>query len=83
MAALNLWRGRGEGKRRTHGIAERAGVEIVALNRRRGGAVGAKLRASLPGLTRQSTHLRKKNFFAKEMDARVTPAHDRLTGPFT
>jgi len=31
MAALNLWRDRGEGKRRTHGIAERAGAQIVAL----------------------------------------------------
>jgi len=31
MAALNLWRGRGEGKRRTHGIAERAAAQIVAL----------------------------------------------------
>jgi hypothetical protein len=31
MAALNLWRGRGEGKRRTDGIAERAGAQIVAL----------------------------------------------------
>jgi hypothetical protein len=35
MAALNLWRGQGEGKRRTHGIAERAGAQIVALNGRR------------------------------------------------
>jgi hypothetical protein len=32
---LNLWRGRGEGKRRTYGIAERAGAQIVALNGRR------------------------------------------------
>jgi hypothetical protein len=31
----------------------------------------------LPGLTRQSIHLRK-TFFAKKMDARVKPAHDRL-----
>jgi hypothetical protein len=33
--------------------------------------------ASLPGLTRQSIDLRK-NFLAKEMDARVKPAHDEL-----
>src|SRR5215471_12221603 len=32
---------------------------------------------SLPGLTRQSIHLRK-NLFAKKMDARVKPAHDEL-----
>src|SRR5262249_14195491 len=31
--------------------------------------------SSLPGLTRQSI-LFRKNFFAKEMDARVKPAHD-------
>src|SRR5215470_7721678 len=30
---------------------------------------------SLPGLTRQSIHLRR-NFLAKGMDARVEPAHD-------
>ena len=44
----------------------------------------AKLRSSLPGLTRQSIDLRK-NFLAKKMDARVNPriksgdAHDELT----
>jgi hypothetical protein len=31
------------------------------------------IHSSLPGLTRQSIHLRKK------MDARVKPAHDDLT----
>jgi hypothetical protein len=31
------------------------------------------IQSSLPGLTRQSIHLRKK------MDARVEPAHDDLT----
>jgi hypothetical protein len=30
MPALNLWRDRGEGKRRTHGIAERAGALSAA-----------------------------------------------------
>jgi hypothetical protein len=39
--------------------------------------IGAKLRSSLPGLTRQSIDLRK-NFLAKKMDARVKPAHDEL-----
>jgi hypothetical protein len=39
--------------------------------------LGANLRSSLPGLTRQSIHLRK-NFLAKKMDARVKPAHDWL-----
>jgi hypothetical protein len=34
MAGLNLWRGRGEGKR-TRGGAERAGAQIVALSGRR------------------------------------------------
>jgi len=34
MAALNLWRGRGEGKRRTRGIAERAGAQIVGFERK-------------------------------------------------
>jgi hypothetical protein len=36
---------------------------------------GARLRLSLPGLTRQSIHLRK-NSFTKNMDAQVKPAHD-------
>ncbi len=35
------------------------------------------MRSSLPGLTRQSINLRK-HFLAKEMDARVKPAHDRV-----
>jgi hypothetical protein len=39
--------------------------------------IGANLRSSLPGLTRQSIDLRK-NFLAKKMDARVKPAHDEL-----
>jgi hypothetical protein len=39
--------------------------------------MGANLRSSLPGLTRQSIDLRK-NFLAKKMDARVKPAHDEL-----
>ena len=39
--------------------------------------IGAKLRSSLPGLTRQSIDLRK-NFLAKKMDARVKPAHDEF-----
>jgi hypothetical protein len=39
--------------------------------------IGANLRSSLPGLTRQSIDLRK-NFLAKKMDARVNPAHDEL-----
>jgi hypothetical protein len=34
-------------------------------------------KSSLPGLTRQSIHLRK-SVFAKKMDARVKPAHDHL-----
>jgi hypothetical protein len=37
--------------------------------------MGDKLRLSLPGLTRQSIHLRK-NLLATKMDARVKPAHD-------
>ena len=41
------------------------------------GVIGANLRSSLPGLTRQSIDLRK-NFLAKKMDARVKPAHDEL-----
>jgi hypothetical protein len=39
--------------------------------------IGAKLRSSLPGLTRQSIDLRK-NFLTNKMDARVKPAHDEL-----
>src|ERR1700730_10398768 len=39
--------------------------------------IGAKLRSSLPGLTRQFIDLRK-NFLAKKMDARVKRAHDEL-----
>ena len=39
--------------------------------------IGGNLTSSLPGLTRQSIDLRK-NFLAKKMDARVTPAHDEL-----
>jgi hypothetical protein len=39
--------------------------------------IGANLRSSLPGLTRQSIDLRK-NFLAKKMDARVKSAHDEL-----
>src|SRR4030088_3641883 len=39
--------------------------------------IGANLRSSLPGLTRQSIDLRK-TFLAKKMDARVKPAHDEL-----
>jgi hypothetical protein len=39
--------------------------------------LGANLRSSLPGLTRQSIHLRK-DLLARKMDARVKPAHDRL-----
>jgi len=31
MAGFNLWCGRGEGKRRTCGAAERLGAQIVAL----------------------------------------------------
>src|SRR5262249_57836942 len=75
MAGLNLWRGRGEGKRRNpcavRGTRRRANRWLERAVR---GAIGAK-RTSLPGLTRQSIHLRK-DFFAKEMDARVKPAHD-------
>jgi hypothetical protein len=37
--------------------------------------MGDKLRSSLPGLTRQSIHLRK-SLLAKKMDARVKPAQD-------
>jgi hypothetical protein len=37
--------------------------------------LGANLRLSLPGLTRQSINLRK-DFLARKMDARVKPAHD-------
>src|SRR5262249_61860695 len=40
-------------------------------------ANSANLRSSLPGLTRQSIHLRKVSL-AKKMDARVKPAHDWL-----
>ena len=40
--------------------------------------IGANLRSSLPGLTRQSINLRKK-LLAKKMDARVKPTHDELT----
>src|SRR5919197_6525459 len=39
---------------------------------------GAKFSSSLPGLTRQSIHLRKMVLLAKKMDARVKPAHDGL-----
>jgi len=38
--------------------------------------MGAKLRTSLPGLTRQSIRFAK--LLAKKMDARVKPAHDFL-----
>jgi hypothetical protein len=38
---------------------------------------GSKFRSSLPGLTRQSIHLRK-DLLARKMDARVKPAHDWL-----
>jgi hypothetical protein len=31
MAGFNLWRGRGEGKRRIRGAAERVGAQIVAF----------------------------------------------------
>jgi hypothetical protein len=37
----------------------------------------SQIKASLPGLTRQSIHL-CKNLLAKKMDARVKPAHDPL-----
>jgi hypothetical protein len=39
--------------------------------------MGVKLSSSLPGLTRQSIHLRK-DFLAKEMDARVKSAFTRV-----
>jgi hypothetical protein len=38
---------------------------------------GAKFSSSLPGLTRQSIHLRKMVLLAKKMDARSSP---RMTG---
>jgi hypothetical protein len=39
-------------------------------------------KSSLPGLTRQSIHLRQ-TFLAKKMDARVKPAHDWLDEALT
>ena len=40
-------------------------------------ALHARIKSSLPGLTRQSIHLCKK-LFAKKMDARVTSAFTRV-----
>ncbi len=39
--------------------------------------IGARLRLSLPGLTRQSIFF-AMSLLAKKMDARVKPAHDDL-----
>jgi hypothetical protein len=43
--------------------------------------MGAQLTSSLPGLTRQSIDLRKDSL-AKQMDARVKPAHDWFAKSF-
>jgi hypothetical protein len=48
-----------------------------ALCPRQGSDIGAEFRSSLPGLTRQSIHLRKK-LLAKTMDARVISAFTRV-----
>ncbi len=42
-----------------------------------GKPLGGTFRSSLPGLTRQSIHVRK-DLLARKMDARVKPAHDGL-----
>src|ERR1700751_6124817 len=42
-----------------------------------GKPLGCKFRSSLPGLPRQSIHVRK-DLLARKMDARVKPAHDWL-----
>src|SRR6202040_2643033 len=62
--------------RYSNSTAESARIELLLSSVMRGLVpIGAKLRSSLPGLTRQSIDLRK-NFLAKKMDARVKPAHD-------
>jgi hypothetical protein len=61
---------------------------VTLADHARANAMGVKLSTSLPGIarrktrvnaliTRQSIHLRN-NLLAKEMDARVKPAHDWL-----
>ena len=59
------------GETRPERIIRQGGRESI----RSGKPLGAKFRSSLPGLTRQSIHLRK-DFLARKMDARVKPAHD-------
>src|SRR5262249_41215332 len=57
MAALNLWCGRGEGKRRTNGIAERAGAQIVAFERKAHAAGDeATMTLTVPAAADASSH---------------------------
>jgi hypothetical protein len=61
-------------------VVERHRAHERKLRQRVHQADSVKLRSSLPGLTRQSIHLRKSSL-AKKMDARVKPAHDWLDKP--